>query len=797
MLENYKHLVIKREILKNPRRTKSPPRFTKRNDLAAHGQKLNGYFVTALSRAREQISSTDGQYVLKLTYDDTLTFENLSFHGVEFISQEGKQLCVVFADEQGLALFADHLLRLGGDDGNITRKQILEALNGIDNWTRKDRSSWAIENKGFPPEETFKLDVELWPVEVTHHPKRNQLCENFEHWLAEQTVSIVDKINLDSLLIYRVQVSHAQALMLLDHRDVRLVDLIPVSGISYQQLNCDIKQIPDDIAPPDDNAAKVCILDSGINTNHPLLKSAIAESRSFVDAEDEFDRAGHGTAVAGIALYGDVEDCDKTNYWNPKVWIYNGKIMHQCPVSGDAIFDAHVIENTLSTAVEHFVELGCRIFNISFGNNNSPYDGTHIRGIAYTLDCLARKFNVLFVVSAGNFQGSETPPIPRDSWRDEYPEYLLCDESVIIDPAPALNVLTVGGLALHNATFDEQRYPEISQLSPASSGQPSPFTRHGPSVKGALKPELVAIGGNLANPMRGSPQWQSVKRGLGVLTCNHDFAGKTLFKEISGTSFAAPYITHLAGRLLNEYPEASANLLRAMLVNQANLPEEVSTTFSPEMKKRYKESIKTKGREIARDVAGYGLINEDGLYRSTEHAVVLSSEDSIENNAHQFFELPLPADYLRTSLATRELRITLAHTPAVRTTRLDYIATRIRYQLVKGKSIDEIQNQFNHDTQKLSESHGEDAKSNRHVTESLRNKGTVQSSVWQFRRRNPHEKWFVVITRQDSIWGDSQSNEKEEYALVVTVTDHDNENALLYTQIRQRIQEQERTRIKL
>lgn len=68
-------------------------------------------------------------------------------------------------------------------------------------------------------------------------------------------------------------------------------------------------------------------------------------------------------------------------------------------------------------------------------------------------------------------------------------------------------------------------------------------------------------------------------RGLGVLSCHHQFQGNTLFKELSGTSFAAPYITHLAGRLLNEYPEMSANMLRAMLVNHASVSQEMTQAF--------------------------------------------------------------------------------------------------------------------------------------------------------------------------------------------------------------------------
>jgi hypothetical protein len=798
MAEPYKHLRIQKEKLVNDRRTrqfKIPP--VARGDLAGHGQRLGNFLNAAVTAAKKQPSSTDDRFVLKLRYAGMLDIKNLEKHGVEFLSQEGNNVCVVFANEAGLVQFADHLSRLGIDDAEITYKQILTALESVDNWTREDRESWAIKHYGLPDLPLFRLDVELWPVYSSTHPMRHKLTQEFGRWIAENQIRQIDQISLDSLLIYRLEITSAQASLLLEHSDVRYVDLLPRTGIGHAHLNLDVAKIPADLPSPAENSTRICILDSGINTNHPLLKTAVAENSSFVAGQDADDEVGHGTGVAGIALYGDLEASAASNYWKPECWLYGGKILFLDKQTGEARFHEQTIETVLTSAVAYFAGLqGCRIFNLSVGNANAPYDSRHIKGMAYVLDKLAREYDVLFVVSAGNFNGSENPPVPAESWRSEYPQYLSCPQSIIIDPAPALNVITVGSLAHHNAHLNEQRYPEIHSLTPAGERQPSPFTRHGPSIKGAIKPDLVATGGNTASPMRNEgKQWKADARGMGVLTLNHDFVGKTLFKEISGTSFAAPYVTHLAGRLLNEYPNASANLLRAILINHAAIPHEASEVFTDADVKTYKENS---NGDLHRDILGYGSVDTDTLFRSSETAVVLHAEDTIKHDSHQFYELPFPEAFLRSKRAKREIRVSLAHSPPVRTTRLDYVATKIWFRLVKGTSLKEVQKSFNHDTQKETEVRNDDSTSNRTITAQLRSKGTVQASLWEFRQLSPKVKWFVVVTRQDRPdWGNDLCLEEEPYALVVTVTDRDNAEAQLYTQIQSRIQIQERERARL
>jgi len=537
----YEHLRIEKERLINDRRKidrKIPPVI--RSNPRAHGQYLSDALAAATEQARTQPGAEDGRVILKLNYSGNLDFSKIKKHGVEFISQEGKTVCVVFASEQGLAEFADHLSKLGADrDGELSYRQILLALEGVGNWSREDRESWALKQFGLPITEVFILDVELWPHSFEHSPERLQIIQNFEQWLSAQTIRRVDRINRDSLLLYRLEVNQAQANLLLEHIYVRQVDLPPQSGITYQQMNVSLDSHAGEIPAPAPGASRICILDSGVSSNHPLLRSAFGAAECYIDGQGPEDDAGHGTAVAGIILYGNLEECVSTNRWQPEVWLFSGKVMTKSSDTDDeAIFDTKTIEQSLERAVAYFAgEQGCRIFNVSLGNENAPYAGRHIQGLAYTLDRLAREYNVLFVVSAGNFRGTET--LPRTDWRSEYPEHLLADESRIIAPAPALNVLTVGALANHNATANEQRHGEreVDELSPATEDQPSPFTRHGPSLKGAFKPDLIAHGGNLASPMRREgEQWRKVDRRLGVLTLNHRFLGSTLFEDISGTS---------------------------------------------------------------------------------------------------------------------------------------------------------------------------------------------------------------------------------------------------------------------
>src|SRR5690606_25775511 len=196
------------------------------------------------------------------------------------------------------------------------------------------------------------------------------------------------------------------------------------------------------------------------------------------------------------------------------------------------------------------------------------------RGLAYTLDRLTRELGVLFVVPTGNLQLYQ---LPQDA-REQYPNYLFEEYARLLDPATALNVLTVGGISMFEATRVAQRYPTIEDHILARAHQPFPLTRRGPSINGAIKPDVVEHAGNVALMRAGGGTRHA---GLGVVSLNGGFASGSPFSEDIGTSYAAPVVAHKAARLLAAVPNASPNLLRALIGADARWPGACETLLGP------------------------------------------------------------------------------------------------------------------------------------------------------------------------------------------------------------------------
>lgn len=298
------------------------------------------------------------------------------------------------------------------------------------------------------------------------------------------------------------------------------------------------------------STASVCIFDSGLVQGSRFIDGSIIgiENPLGPPLSEE-----HGTFVASRIIYGDtLRDQVASGKLLPDTKVLSVCLFPHDGIGNPVRISTEKIMETIRITVERWHER-IRVYNLSL-NLESPdptvsssiSDDT-VNPLAAELDNLAKKFDVIFVVSSGNY-----PTKAAANPTEAYPEYFKKDDTRICPPAESNLAITVGSLS--------QR---ANGGSMAQLGLPSPFTRKGPGFSGYRKPDLIAHGGNFA------AGWRSMDD-LSVAGISKD--GRHLAYG-NGTSFSAPIVSRLAAHLFAAVPGASSSLVRAMLIHFASLPK--------------------------------------------------------------------------------------------------------------------------------------------------------------------------------------------------------------------------------
>jgi len=197
-------------------------------------------------------------------------------------------------------------------------------------------------------------------------------------------------------------------------------------------------------------------------------------------------------------------------------------------------------------------------------------------------------------------------------------------------------------------------------------------------------------------------------------------------------------------------------------------------------------------------LCGYGRVEESALTRSTEQDVTLVSTETLPDRCHHFYEVPMPEDFLAGRSRTREITVALAHSPAVRTTRLGYKSCEMEFRLVWADDLTRMTRMFNaatskEDYQRIPEANGA------RIGAKNRGAGTVQADTWTLKRITSQRRelrLFVVVTRSDEAWGRDLTLTEEPYALAVVLRDRENAEARLYTQLQARLRARIQARVR-
>lgn len=762
-----KHLSFSRTQFTAPRRrsgggeaTPPPPNTNE------FSQRLKRQLAEVREERSRQTELMESRLVVKIELNFKIRLSEFEkVDGITIISDETDKICIFFMTEEALRAFEAKLSDLG-TTGKTTHKNLVFALENFSQWRSGDRLG-----KSLPTalgNDSIMVDVELVPKIDDFLGQLSM----FRNWVEEIGATFHDSLRCEPTTYVRVSVNQEQLDQLSHCLEIWRIEATPNFSVD---LGGQTQVAVDNIAPipnPVGDEPICAILDTGVFTNHPLLKGWVVHHEDFrLDTNRPLH--GHGTIVAGIAVYGDLE----TQLPNPKPQV---RVLSAAVLEHDNTYDSRFIEHRVEEVIRGFIkDFGCRVFNLSFGDLSAAYSGTHVRRFAARLDSLTRELGIVVVVCVHNASVS-----PADL--QDYPTSLLDGsmENRIVDPSTALNALSVGGVARHEIGHNQQRFRTMEQVTPVRSDHPSPFTRVGPSAKNAIKPDVCAHAGNYA-----LSSGRVEKRGLGVISTSAEFAQGKVLTQTDGTSFAAPYITHLAARLWREYPQGSANQIRALIA--------VNSTW-PLASKELLLSQKPSAEEIDNLVSliGYGVVDEDTLFRSVNDSVSLLAEDSIENNAIHVYELPLPTKLWAGAQRRREISIALAYMSATRHQRLAYKATRMEFRLVIASTPEEARDAFSNETKGAVSGISEFG--NPAIGAQRRSAGTLQVDHWSILRPVSIKKKrvFVVVSRNDQEWSSlANVEEREAYALVAKVKDRENGEANLYVEMQEILKVRPRARV--
>lgn len=283
---------------------------------------------------------------------------------------------------------------------------------------------------------------------------------------------------------------------------------------------------------------EICIIDSGIDSSS--LKKCISSTDGHSTLNGNFTDStnGHGTEVSSIAAYGDD-------------LVFNKNLNdNSCNIISYKLANASIEDplfSCLFDAIQKY-KSKTRIFNIS-----ATYQHYNLFSDILTnqIDNLIQKENVILVNSAGNITFEQIEH--QMSKGVYYPKYL--NKFPCRNPSNGKNVMSIGSYAIKD-----------NQKSICLQYQISPFSTKGrfPDIKDKrIKPDLFAAGGNIEKDNDSSI---SRKESLGIPVIS--LGGKKHTRN--GTSYSAPYISHILAHLDELYSTDNVETLKAILISCCN-----------------------------------------------------------------------------------------------------------------------------------------------------------------------------------------------------------------------------------
>lgn len=771
-----------------------------KNKFSQQAQQKSEQLNQTCADLKTKFPNIDPKLIFEININQSLSVEafekTLAGMDINVLSiAEGKKgYWVVFSDDKNLHRFKEKLRTYGLESG--ANYDFFHAIESFGDIPVEEKIGEQLKEQPLTDSAEF-VDIELWKMDDIQ--KDRDFIAQLKASSPEFTqFRITDQLITKSFVLLRVKLTKQIFDDIIQLKEIARVDRpASVQFNPFDLTSPDIQEIQ--FSAPDDNAMGILIIDSGIVSNHPMLEKCIGGEENFQAGEQQIqDTVGHGTAVAGCAAYGDIGQSLENKHFSPSNWLFSAKVMYAerdfNDQSVNAIYDPEkLLEHQLKDAVESFLsnpEYHIKVVNISLGNAREVWHKHYSRQLplAALIDELAFVFpHVVFIVSAGN----QSPLNCYDSIADvieNYPKYLLeNDDFTLINPATAALALTIGSIA-PDVQIEQKRYgAEHIKTAIAEAHQPSPFTRTGLGINDMIKPELIEYGGNMVL----SEQYGRIiedKGGKLPLLTNQ--VTNSIISFNVGSSFSAPKVAHLAGRIANQFPDKSANFIKNMLLVGADYPFPPSKDF-------YGTKNKKQAEKTHFSISGYGLSQFGRAIHSFDNRAVLWDEGLVILDQFKVYSLHLPELFF-TEAGKKKIIVTLTFTPETRATRGDsYLGNRMEFHLFHSVNPQKLIEQY-----RLIENNSDQAsvpeKSKKYEIDffpgSNTRKAGCHQKAWKLYQKEPKhrpESPISLVLINVNKWINDK-NRVQDYCISV-VFEHEKEIAL-YAELQANIQT--RTRVK-
>ncbi len=539
------------------------------------------------------------------------------------------------------------------------------------------------------------------------------------------------------------------------------------------------------------STVSVCLLDTGVNRNNPLLENLIPP-RHLDSVRPDWTTAdthpqGHGTPMAGLILYGDLTEALAST---ARIQLYHQlesiKLLHYAAPHDPMLYGAVTQEAVARGEIinPHHKRIICMAITCEHLDKGRPSSWSS--AIDQTIYGSAEVPNskLLFFISAGN------------TYSEEWINYPLAnDESSIQDPAQSFNAITVGAYSLKDQ-IDFNRHPGATLLAPRGAIGSCSKTSVSWDNEWCRKPDVVMEGGNKALLNGDVIEADSLQ----LLTTSKGGIGRSHLTLFSDTSASTALAAKFSAELYHHYPNLWPETIRGLIIHSADW-----TTAMLGGRTINHLPLDEKIKLISR--VGYGVPNMQRARFSANNSLSLIAErtlkpfkkekSKIKTNEFHLFDLPWPRNILQElPIGTLvSLKVTLSYfiEPNPGNQKYDlaasYRSCGLRFKMIGPNESD---NAFKGRVSKAvrEEDYRAEAGENWVLGATVRNKGSVHKDIWEGTAADLATRNKIAVYPVGGWWktrkGLDRFDNSVRYSLIITIETPDI-NVDIYTPVMNQI----------